>query len=300
MKIVFFGTSKIAVPSLQTLASLPGVKVEMVITQPDKAVGRKKIITKPPVKIAAEELGLKIEQPHNKKELIEALKNIKTDFFVVIAFGMILPKEILKIPKHDAINVHTSLLPKYRGASPIQESLLNGDEKTGISIIKIDEKLDHGPVYFAKRIKIENDNLESLTNKMAEESSKTLPLVLEDIIEGNLSPIPQNHEKATHCKKIKKKDGEINWKNKSAKEIQDMIKAYTPWPSVYTEINGKKLKILETEIADEKLTPGKFILEEKTLKIGTKNGILIPKKVQIEGKKEMDIKTFINGYKSLF
>jgi methionyl-tRNA formyltransferase len=299
MKIIFFGTPEIAVPSLESLKNYPGIEIEAVVTTKDKAVGRKKIITKSPVKIAAEKLDLKIIQPKNKKELFNSLKDTKADFFVVIAFGMILPKEIINLPKHGAINVHASLLPKYRGASPIQEALLNGDTETGVSIIKIDEDLDHGPLYLVKRIKIENDNLPSLTNKMAEESSKILPIILNDIIDGTLSPIPQNDKNATYCRKIKKEDGEINW-DKSAEEIKNMINAYTPWPSAYTVFKGKKIKIIETEISEEQLPPGKFILDNNILKIGTKKGTLIPQKVQLEGKKVVDIKNFINGYKTSF
>lgn len=299
MKIVFFGTPQFAVPSLKMLAHTKNVKVINVITQPDKAIDRKQVLTPPPVKKIALELGLTVIQPENRKKLVEVLKNTKADFFVVIAYGNIIPKEIFDIPKYGCINVHASLLPKYRGASPIQESLLNGDKETGISIMKIDEELDHGDIFLIKRIPIEEkDNLITLSVKLAETSGVILPLVLHDIMNSRLSSIPQNHKNATFCKKITKEDGKIDWK-KSAEDIRNMIRAYTPWPSVYTELHDKKIKILDAEISEEIMPSGKISTENDILKIGTAKGCLIPKIVQMEGKNSMDIKNFINGYRHL-
>lgn len=301
MKLVFFGTPQFAVPSLEILSKCPEIEITAVVTQSDKPVGRKKIIIPSPVKQKAVQLGLKILQPKNKKELIDSMKNIEADIFLTIAYGMILPKEVLKMPKISAINVHPSLLPRFRGASPIQETLLNGDKETGISIIQMTEAVDEGPIYFVKRVQIDpNDNLQSLTKKLAEISSQILPLVLEDIEKKILQPLPQNNKKAVYCRKINKTDGKIDW-NKSAEEISNMIKAFTPWPSVYTEFKGKNFKILEAEIENSttKKAPGTFFLEGKILKIAAKKGVIIPKKVQLEGKKEMDAQTFVNGYKNL-
>ena len=296
MKIVFFGTPEFAMPNLEALYHSKDMEILSVVTQPDKPQGRKKILTPPPVKILAKELNLKIIQPKNKKELINALSTLeKANFFVVIAFGMILPQEVLSMPKYGAINVHASLLPKYRGASPIQESLLNGDIETGISVIKIDQELDHGDIFLIKRLNIEkNDNFATLSVKLALLSSNLLPHLLHDIAGSHLSPIHQDHQKATYCHKITKEDGKINFSS-SAEEIKNMINAYTPWPGVYTEFAGKKLKIISTEISDEKIQPGEFKIENKILKIGTKKGALIPTKLQPEGKKVMDAKAFING-----
>lgn len=299
MKIVFFGTPEIAATTLKALYD-SNIEIEAVVTQPDKAVGRKKALTPPAVKVTAEELGIKVIQPKSKKQLKKLVKEIKVDFFVVIAFGMILTEEILEIPKHGAINIHASLLPKYRGASPIQESLLNGDKETGISIMRMDEELDHGPIYLIRKIDIApEDNIISLTEKLSKLSTLITPLILTDILEDQLTPIPQNHEKASYCKKIDKEDGQIDW-GKSAKEICDMIKAYTPWPSAYTNFQGKKIKILEAKEYNEtsEYPPGTFFSTEKTLKISTGKGIIAPSKVQLEGKKEMDAHTFLNGYKN--
>lgn len=298
MKVIFFGTPQFAVPSLNELKKQK-IDIVAVVTQPDKPVGRKKLITKSSVKKCAEELNLKILQPKNQKELFDSLKGLKADFFIVIAYGMILTREILKMPKYACINVHASLLPKYRGASPIQEALLNGDKSSGISIIKMDEKLDHGSIYLIKRVEIaEKDDLISLSNKMAKLSSEILPHVLKNIKKRLLIPIKQDedHQKPSYCRKIKKKDGKINWKKQSAEEIKNMIRAYIPWPGVYTNFKGKKLKILDSAIAEENLNLGEFKVDRKTLKIGTAKGVLMPKKVQIEGKNEMNITSFINGY----
>jgi methionyl-tRNA formyltransferase len=300
MKIVFFGTPEIAVPILETLTQIPDFDVVSVVTQPDRPVGRKGEVTPPPVKASAEKLGIEVIQPENKKDLDDALDGIEADFFIVVAYGMIIPQHILDIPEFGSINIHYSLLPKYRGASPIQESLLHGDKETGVTLIKMDEKLDHGPVFLMKRIEIDSDdNLLSLSIKLTNLSSQILPLAVEDIYNGNLDPIDQPHEQATFCKKIKKSDGMIDWKH-SAQEIVNMIRAYTPWPSVFTEIGGKKLKIIKADVYDGNSDkPGEFIIEDKILKISTSNGFLVPKKVQLEGKKEVDIETFLNGYSSL-
>jgi len=298
MKIVFFGTPDFAVPTLESLAK--EMEVICVVTQPDKKVGRKQIITPPPVKISAKKLGIKVIQPNNKKELKENLKDIKADFFVVLAYGMILEKEVLQMPKYGCINIHASLLPKYRGASPIQESLLNGDKYTGISIMKMGEKLDQGPVYLLRRIEIEDiDDLETLSKKLETLSAKLTPLVLGDIAEGSLSPLPQEESKATYCKKIEKKDGEINW-DSDAEKIHNMIRAYNPWPSAHTKFKGKEIKILEAQLEKTETTTetGKFFVESGTLKISAKNGNIIPKKLQLEGKNPMSDKEFLNGYKA--
>lgn len=299
MKIIYFGTPEFAVKPLENLYGDSEFEILAVVTQPDKPQGRKQILTASPVKDCAEKLGIPVIQPKNKQELAEELKKLdKVDFFVVIAYGMILTKEVLEMPKYGPINVHASLLPKYRGASPIQESLLHGDENTGVTIMAMDETMDHGNVFLIKRMIIdENDSLESLTEKLSEMSASILPLALKDIKNGILTPIPQNHQKATFCHKIEKEDGKIDF-SKSALEIKNMLRAFTPWPGIFTEFNGKKIKIIEATISNDKIEPGKFKIDGKIVKIGTADGALIPSKLQIEGKNVMDAAAFINGYKS--
>lgn len=305
MKIYFFGTPKFAIPSLKTLFNSADFSIQAVVTQPDKP-GNRKVLTPPPVKIAAQELGLKVLQPEKIDEkLIEKIKKDSPDAIIVIAYGGLIPKELLEIPKYGCINVHPSLLPKYRGASPIQEALLNGDKETGISIMEVDEKLDHGPVYLVKRIEIDDkDTFKTLSEKLAIASAILLLLALKDIEEGNLPPIPQPDSKATFCRKIAKEDGLINWE-RSSKEILNQIRALNPWPSTYTVIEGKKLKILEATKFEaiegktsQKKKPGSIeILDKNTFGFYAKDGLIIPSKVQIEGKSQTTAKEFLNGHR---
>jgi len=300
MKIIYFGTPEIAVETLTSLYHEKDIEILAVVTQVDKEVGRKKLLTATPVKIAAEQLNLKVLEAKNKAELVKLLEEFDVDFFVVFAFGMILTKRALNIPQIAPINIHASLLPKYRGASPIQESLKNGENQTGISIMKMGEELDSGDIYTTKTIDIdENDTYISLSEKISNLSATTLPEILREIESKELILTPQDNQKAIYCKKIRKEDGEINF-NKSAKEIQNTLRAYTPWPLIWTKYKNKKIKIIKTEISDRNIKPGKFIIENNTLLIGTKEGSLKPQILQVEGKKEMNIKSFLNGYKNLF
>lgn len=301
MKIIFFGTPEIAVESLKALQTNENIEILAVVSQADKPIGRKQILSPTAVKTAAIELNLKVLQPENPSELYEVLKDYNADFYVVFAYGMIMPKKILDLPKHGAINIHTSLLPKYRGASPIQQAILNEDEYSGVSIMRMDEKMDHGDIYLLKKVAIsDNDDSESLSQKLSELSSAILGQALKDIEEKFLTPIPQNHSLATYCKKISKEDGEISF-NKTAKDIKNMIRAYTPWPGCHFKIQDKKIKILEANTTPENtLSPGEFKTEENKLQIGTTNGTLEPTKLQLEGKNPSDIKSFLNGYGKLF
>jgi len=299
MKIIYFGTPEFAVKPLEELYKEGSFEILGVVTQPDKPQGRKQIMTPSPVKECALRLGLKVIQPNSKKELEENLKQFENvDFVVVIAYGMIITKKVLNMPKYGAINVHASLLPKYRGASPIQESLLQGDSETGVSIMAMDEIMDHGNVYLIKRIKVDlNDNFESLSSKLSVISAEILPHALKDIANKSLLPLTQNHDKATFCHKIAKEDGKINF-NKSASEILNMLRAFTPWPGIFTEFKGKKLKIIETNISNDQISPGSFKIDGKIFKIGTAKDSLLPTKLQIEGKNIMTAEAFVNGYKS--
>lgn len=300
MKIIFLGTPEFAVSALKKLIETPSIKILKVITQPDKPVGRKKILTAPPVKEFAAAHNLKIGQPKSKKELLAELKEESgADFFVVIAFGMILTEEMLKLPKHGCINIHGSLLPKYRGASPIHQSLLNGDKETGVTIMAMDSELDHGNIYLLKKHEIlEKDDIETLYEKLAEIGANILPVALEDIKNGDLTPIKQNHEKATFCQKITKENGKVDW-TKSAEEIKNMLRAYKVWPGIFTTLNGKKLTLLEIEAVDERNKAGKIFVDQKELKIGTGKGTILVKRLQSEGKKEMPAADFINGHQNI-
>jgi len=302
MKISYFGTPEFAVPILESLHNDDYFAITSVVTQPDKEGNRKKI-TPPPVKVIAEKLGLKIHQPAKiNKEFIEKIEKEAPDAIIVVAYGGIIPEGLLDLPKYGCINVHPSLLPRYRGASPIQETLLNGDEDTGISVMRIDKDLDHGPIYVIRRLGIDKkDNYESLSTKLADISAILLPLTLRDIADKILTPIPQEHAKATFCSKITKEDGKIEW-NKESEKIQNQIRALNPWPSTYTTLKDKRVKISEIEIQEEEKLekPGTIsIIDKETFGFYSKDALVIPKKLQVEGKSEMTTKEFLNGYKNL-
>ena len=302
MKIYFFGTPNFAVPTLKMLASNKDFEIQAVVTQPDKP-GNRKVLTSPPVKTAAEELGLKVLQPEKiDKKLIDQIKKDKPSALVVVAYGALIPKELLELTEYGCINIHPSLLPKYRGASPIQEALLNGDKETGIAIMKIDEKLDHGPIYLIKRMGIEeSDTFSTLSEKLANLSAVLLTLALKDIFDKNFVPIQQQDSKATFCRKITKEDGKIDW-IRTSKEILNQIRALNPWPSTYTVIQGKTLKILEATIQEtmKKSKPGTIeILDKETFGFHASDALIIPSKVQLEGKSQTTAKEFLNGYKAL-
>lgn len=302
MKLYFFGTPDFAIPSLKVLSIDPSFKILGVVTQPDRP-GDKNKITKPPVKELAETLNLPILQPEKiDKTLIEEIKASKPDAIVVVAYGELIPKELLEIPKYGCINIHPSLLPKYRGASPIQEALLNGDETTGVAFMKLDKDLDHGDIFLIKRVEIDKtDNFESLSKKLSAVAALLLPLVLKDIENEIFPPIPQNHKNATFCSKIDKKDGELNFTEPSAK-VLNKIRALNPWPGTFTKIKDKTLKILEAHKQElSKTKPGTFeLLDKKTFAIHTKDALIIPTKVQLQGKKVVTAEEFLNGYKNLF
>jgi len=302
MKIVFFGTPEFAVPFLDCLYNDKEIEILAVVTQPDKETGRKRILTPPPVKVKAQELGLTILQPEklkNNAEFIELLKGLKADFFVVIAYGKILPEEMINIAKYGSVNVHGSLLPKYRGASPIQSALLNGDKETGLSIINISEDLDAGDLYLLKKEVIkEDDTYESLSKRLSAIGAIIIPTALKDIKNGILTPIEQNHSKATKCTKFTKDDALINPKNEEAEKIYNKLRAFTPWPGIYMIIKNKRFKILKASVMKESLNvkSGEIKAVNKELLLGTKKGILIINEIQPEGKKPMQPHEFINGF----
>jgi len=273
LKIIFIGTSQFAAIILDKLCQA-NLKPVLVITAPDKPVGRKKIITPPPAKLTAEKYGIPISQPKVISNFQFPIS--KPDLIVVAAYGQIIPKEILKIPRYGCLNVHSSLLPKYRGPSPIQAAILNGDKETGVTIIKMTEKVDAGPIIANIKYQISNIkiNYETLHNKLAELGAdlliKTIPLW----IKGKIKEKLQDESKASYTKILTKEDGLINWRDPIEK-IERQIRAFNPWPGAYTIYRGKMLKILEADIV---------------------NNQLILKKVQLEGKKPMRFEDFLRGH----
>ncbi len=302
MKIIYFGTPKFAAYPLEILNKDPDIEIEAVVTQPDRPQGRKQVMTPPFVKAVAEDLDLKVLQPNNKSELKNMLEKFTDiDFYVVVAYGMIINKEILEMPEVDCINIHGSILPHYRGASPIQESLKNGDKETGVTIMQMDEKLDHGSIYLIHKIKIEeSDNSETLSEKLSVVGGQLLPETLKEIKNYDLQPIPQKHEQATYCKKINKNDGEINWEKMTAEEILNLKKAYTPWPGIFFKKNQNKVKIIDAKLSNKDLASGEFLTTKDEIIVGTKKGSITIHKLQMAGKKPTNSSDFLNGYRDLF
>lgn len=303
-KIIYFGTPDFAVPPLASLIADKSFDVEAVITRKDKKVGRKQILTAPPVKIFALENSTPVFQPPSLKdsEFINLIKEIRPDFIIVAAYGKILPQSILDIPKFGCVNIHGSLLPNYRGASPIEEALRKGDKETGITFMKMNEKLDAGPVYQLQRINInEDDDSITLRDKLSTLAAIQLPFILKDILDGVLEPLPQDESKATYCGKINKEDGLIRFTKMTAEEIINNIKAFTIWPNCHFNFGDKTIKILNAVLPDSNICPQKseagtiYVIDKKTAVIGTKKGCIQPVTIQPEGKKPMPFSDFLRG-----
>ncbi|MFA7244852.1 MAG: methionyl-tRNA formyltransferase [Candidatus Magasanikbacteria bacterium] len=298
IKIVFFGTHEFAKTILQGLINSPLFEIEKVITQPDKPVGRKQILQKSPVKILAEENNLNIDQPESLKNY--ELRTINSELFIVAQYGLLIPENILNIPKFGTINTHTSLLPKYRGASPIQSAILNGETKTGVTIMLMNKGMDSGPILSQKTVKILPDETYiDLDTKMAQIASQLLLDTVPKYINDEIKPQTQNETEITFCKKLDRDDGKIDWK-KSTTEIYNQYRAFTPWPGVWTLWNDKRLKLLVTEKSDKKIEIGQVIIENDIIYIGTADSSIKISKLQLEGKPIMDAKAFINGYGKQF
>lgn len=295
--IIFFGTHKFAATILEGLINSPLVDVKLVITQPDKPVGREQEVQKSPVKILAEKHGIKVEQPKTLKTY--KLQPITYKLAIVAQYGLLIPKHTLEAPEMGTINVHTSLLPKYRGASPIQCALMSGETQTGVTIMKMDEGFDTGPILLQKTVKIDqNDTYLTLDAKLASEGLQALMEALPAYLEGKLTPKPQNTSEATECHQLNRDDGKIDW-NSEAQHIYNLYRGLTPWPGIWTSWNGKRLKLLEILPSDIKIESGKVVFTDGKMYIGATNGSIEVIQLQLEGKKPMDVKTFYNGYKTI-
>jgi len=299
IKIIFIGTAHIATPLLRAISKDDRFEIASVITQIDKPSGRNLELKPSPVKMIAEELSLRILQPDsiNDKNCLDEIKKQKPDAMIVMAYGQILSKAILGISGEMCFNVHASILPKYRGASPIQSALLNNEKETGISLMKMEEHMDTGPVYKDFKIKIEeSDNSLALTNKLADLAAKNIPDAVYFAIKGDIKPKDQDEKKATYCTKIAKEDGNIDW-SEEAQKISAKIRAFYNWPGTYTFFNGKRLKILEAESINMKHDhdPGTVFKTGDKVAVAAKNGIIMPITLQSEGKTSQNINDFING-----
>lgn len=295
-RLIFMGTPRFAVPSLERLQEEYGVVA--VVTRPDKAAGRGRKTSFSPVKEVALAWGIPVMQPRSlkKKEVVASLLELEPQVIVVAAYGQILPPEVLAIPPFGCLNVHASLLPRYRGASPVAGALLAVEEETGITIMLMDERMDTGPILAQARQPIApQDNRDSLTEKLAYLGADLLLEMLPRWLEGEIEPQPQEDDKATYTKMLKKEDGLIDW-NVSSVEIWRQVRAYNPWPGAYTDFEGRPLKILRAHsIKGERGEPGLVVATKEGAAVVTGEGLLALEEVQLAGKRAMGIAEFLRG-----
>lgn len=317
MKIVFMGTPDFAVASLEALVGA-GHVVSAVVTQPDRQKGRDRKVQFSPVKECALAHGLPVFQPERIRaaEAVEKLKEFEADIFVVAAFGQILSKEILDMPKYGCINIHASLLPRYRGASPIQYAILNGDDTTGVTIQQMDEGVDTGDILAMKAIPVEKEDTGgSLFEKLSKLGAELLVKTLPRIEAGEIIPVKQREEDAVHVRMLNKNMGKIDWE-KEAEVLERLVRGMNPWPSAYCTFRNKSLKVWRSEVLKEEqkgessigglfrhnagknaFRPGEVVLVTKDdIHVQTGKGVLVLKEVQLEGKKRMPVRDFLLGY----
>ena len=301
MRVIFMGTPDFATGTLEEIV-LAGHEVVGVVTQPDKPKGRGKTLMPTPVKEVAMKYELPVYQPKKVREpeFVEILRSLKPDVMVVAAFGQIISKEILEMPKYGCINVHASLLPAYRGAAPIQWAVINGEKESGVTIMQMDEGIDTGDMIEKVVVSIAEDETGgSLFEKLSQAGAKLCVKVLKALEEGKAVREKQPEESTTpYAKMIDKKMGAINWEN-SAKEIEQLIRGLNPWPSAYTKLQGKTLKIWKAEVLFEHShdAPGQVVQVTKdSIVVQTGQGRLKILELQLEGKKRMDAASFLRGY----
>lgn len=301
-KIVFMGTPDFSVPVLQQIIN-DGYEVIGVVTQPDRPVGRKKILTPPPVKVEALKHGIPVFQPEKvrQEEELEKILSLKPDLIVTAAFGQILPNQLLEAPKYGCINVHASLLPELRGGAPIHYAIIQGKQKTGVTIMYMVEKLDAGDILTSIEVPItEEDNVGTLFVKLSSAGAKLLSETLPLLLEGRLTPKPQNHEDATFASNIKREQEKINW-TKTGEEIYNHIRGLNPWPVAFTTLNAQVVKVWEAKKVEGhiKEVPGTVIKIESdgfTVSTGNETAIKIIE-LQPSGKSKMLSEQFLRGSK---
>ncbi len=301
LRIIFFGTAELACPSLIALQKLDQCSVVAVVTQPDKPKGRDLKIQPTPIKATALELRLPVLQPKKARDesFIQDLRPLAPDLFVVVAYGQILSQALLDLPKHGAINVHTSLLPRHRGAAPIQWAILSGDQETGVTIMKMDGGLDTGPILTQERTPIlDTDNSQTLHDRLAEIGAKLLIRTIPDFVSGKLLPQPQP-DGATYARKITKEDGLLDW-HQPVQAVWNKVRAFTPWPGAFSfhPEHGQKrlLKIWEATPASDSGAPGTILKADKTgIVVACGVEALQIKMLQREGGKRLTAEQFVNG-----
>jgi len=301
MKLVYMGTPQFAVLPLLALVEA-GHEVVAVVTRIDKPAGRGRAMAAPAVKRAAIERGLTVYQPKRVREpeFIETLKALGPEAIVVAAFGQILPKEILTLPKHGCINIHASLLPRYRGAAPINWAIVRGETESGNTIMQMDEGMDTGAILLQERLPIDpKDTAGTLTEKLSIQGARLITTALPLIASGKLLPTMQDSSGATLAPLLKKEDGRIDWE-RGAQEIHDSVRGMSPWPGAFTLLDNKIVKLIETAVADGTAEPGQLLEKDgNTLFAGTGRGLLQLLVIQPEGKKPMAAAEFLRGHRGV-
>lgn len=299
MRVLFMGTPDIAKGCLQKLID-EKYDIIGVVTQPDKPQNRGKKLGMPPVKELALKYDIPVYQPIKARdeEFVATLKELNPDIIVVVAFGQILPKSILDIPKFGCINVHVSLLPKYRGAAPINWVIINGEEKTGVTTMYMDEGLDTGDMILIEEFDLDDEiTAGELHDKMKDRGAEVLIETLKQIEKGTAPRIPQNHEEFTYAPMMNKALGEINW-SKSAREIHNLVRGVNPWPSAYTTYEGSTMKVWKTEVLNEtsdKESGTILKVDKDGIRISTKDNVVLVKEIQMPGKKRVLVSEYIKG-----
>jgi len=301
MRIVFMGTPDFAVPSLKALYE-KGHDVCAVVVQPDRPKGRGNKMVYPPVKTAALDLGIQVYQPEKIKtpEFVEILKELKPDAIVVVAFGQILSKEILDIPPLGCINVHASLLPKLRGAAPINWSIINGDKVTGVTTMYMDIGLDTGDMILKREVEIGDDmNAQELHDKLSILGAEVLIETLDNIANGRIIRVKQNDSEATYAPILKKDIGKIDW-SLSARKIRNLIRGTYPWPGAFSYYKGKMFKIFSADVIDEEKENTEYgvitEINKDNIIISCGKGFLAVKEIQFENQKRMDVAAYLRGH----
>ncbi len=306
VRTIFFGTPQFAVPILDMLIKHPNLEVVLIVAQPDKPVGRKKVLTPPPTKELGMRNKIEVFQPTTLRteESLNVIQQHKPELIVVAAYGKIVPENILNLPKYKCLNVHPSQLPKYRGASPIQFALLNGEEKTATTIMLMEPTLDTGPILSQEEVTIDyEETYPQLAGKLANVSAQLLSKTLPQWLEGTITSEKQDDSQATFTKILEKEDGKIDWQ-KTATQIHNQIRAFTPWPGTHTTLDGKFLKILQAkpfQTTEIRGTAGIIYYKDgKQLLISCgESTVLEVFELQPEGKKAMSAADFIRGYPNL-
>lgn len=307
IRAIFLGTAEIACPIVQTLHEMPEVALLGVISQPDRPQGRKMKLTPTPIKSLAMDLGLETKQPERLRkdqECLHWIQSLELDVAIVMAYGQILPVSVLNMPKYGCLNIHTSLLPKYRGAAPIQWAIWNGDDVTGVTLMQMDKGMDTGPMIATSEVPINSQTTAPiLHDQLAEAGAVLLKSHLRDYCEGKLPIIPQPEEGVSHARKIEKQDGAMDW-SRSAVELDRQVRALSPWPGCFTDLqmadgSYERLKIKAVQPVEsgaEKAEPGEIIqADQEGLIVQTGNGALKLLELQRQGGKAMHAKAFLLG-----